>query len=286
MTLAARIVAGREMLELASELAPAFVRLCERATDRDPGCRAKIAIARALRALDAWEDEVFVRGISLVQQEPVWGGKEDTAAELRAECATKRYFYRFIADAAGKPISVVRPYDGTVWTLGSPASEPKGPDRKEWSGYVGSYVRKRFSVGERLYNVSVKNGGLHFQGDGARISGCRSTPRASSSLPTARPSTCAVPCSRSGTSGCTRPAADPRGVPSRALSSRVSLSATEVEHPRSRVPVRWPAGDSPSSTSSAASPLHAGSGLALDAGVGALREVAPDQRFACGPQAR
>lgn len=84
----------------------------------------------------------------------------------RTEYATKRYLYRFVFDAAGKPVSVVRPYDGTVWTLGSPADEAKGPDRKEWSGYVGSYVRKRFGFGERLYNVSVKNGWLHFQGDG------------------------------------------------------------------------------------------------------------------------
>ena len=84
----------------------------------------------------------------------------------RYEYATKRYLYRFVCDAGGKPVSVVRPYDGTVWTLGSPASEPRGPDRKEWSGYVGSYVRKRFGVGERLYNVSVRNGWLHFQGDG------------------------------------------------------------------------------------------------------------------------
>ena len=87
VALAARIVAGREMRELAAELAPAFVRLCERATERDPGCRGKVAIAKALQELDAWEDDVFVRGIALVQEEPVWGGKEDTAAELRAECA-------------------------------------------------------------------------------------------------------------------------------------------------------------------------------------------------------
>ena len=84
----------------------------------------------------------------------------------RREYATRRYLYRFVCDAGGKPISVVRPYDGTVWTLGSPAAEPRGPDRKEWSGYLGSYVRKRFGFGEKLYNVSVKNGWLHFQGDG------------------------------------------------------------------------------------------------------------------------
>jgi CubicO group peptidase (beta-lactamase class C family) len=84
----------------------------------------------------------------------------------RDEVASKRFLYRFVRDAAGRPVSVVRPYDGTVWTLGTNANEPKGPDRKEWAGFVGSYVRKRFGFGERLYNVSVKNGWLHFQGDG------------------------------------------------------------------------------------------------------------------------
>ncbi len=87
VALAARMVAGRDMRDLLGELAPAFTRLAEKPVERDPGCRGKIAIAKALRDLDAWEDEVFVHGIALVQQEPVWGGKEDTAAELRAECA-------------------------------------------------------------------------------------------------------------------------------------------------------------------------------------------------------
>jgi len=60
----------------------------------------------------------------------------------------------------------VRPYDGTVWTLGSPADEPKGPAKSEWTAFLGSYVRKRFGFGERLYNVTMRNGWLHFQGDG------------------------------------------------------------------------------------------------------------------------
>lgn len=84
----------------------------------------------------------------------------------RYEYASKRYVYRFVCDAQGKAVSLVRPYDGSVWTLGTPANEPKGPDKKEWNGYVGSYVRERFGFGEKLYNVSVKNGWLHFQGDG------------------------------------------------------------------------------------------------------------------------
>lgn len=84
---ATSIVAAREVRSLLPELAPAFGRLCERPLERDPGCRGKIAIAKALHALDAWDDAVFVPGIRYVQQEPVWGGREDTAAPLRAECA-------------------------------------------------------------------------------------------------------------------------------------------------------------------------------------------------------
>ncbi len=83
---AARLVATRELAPLYDELAPAFARLLERGVERDPGCRGKIAIARALHQLDRWQDEVFVRGVTCVQAEPVWGGHDDTAAELRGVC--------------------------------------------------------------------------------------------------------------------------------------------------------------------------------------------------------
>ncbi len=55
----------------------------------------------------------------------------------RDEYASKRYLYRFVRDAAGKAVAVVRPYVG-----------------------------KRFGVAERFYNVFTRNGWLHFQGDG------------------------------------------------------------------------------------------------------------------------
>lgn len=84
----------------------------------------------------------------------------------RYEWTSKRYLYRFVCDGAGNAVSVVRPYDGVVWTLGTPGDEPKGPAQWEWVSFTGTYVRKRFGVGEKLYNVTVKNGWLHFQGDG------------------------------------------------------------------------------------------------------------------------
>jgi hypothetical protein len=72
--------------ELAGELPGAFERLLERPIERDPGCRGKVAVARALHRLDVWVDAVFARGARWVQREPVWGGSEDTAAELRGVC--------------------------------------------------------------------------------------------------------------------------------------------------------------------------------------------------------
>jgi hypothetical protein len=53
---------------------------------RDPSCRGKIAIARALHEIDHWEDRVLVAGLSIEQKEG-WGGtQDDTAAELRGVC--------------------------------------------------------------------------------------------------------------------------------------------------------------------------------------------------------
>jgi len=81
---AASLVEEHRLEPIVPELAPAFERLCEDPVKRDPGCRGKLAIARALHALDHWEDRVFVAGLTYVQREG-WGG-EDTAAELRGVC--------------------------------------------------------------------------------------------------------------------------------------------------------------------------------------------------------
>jgi len=81
---AASLVEEHRLEAVVAELAPAFERLCEDPVKRDPGCRGKLAIARALHALDHWEDRVFVAGLTYIQPEG-WGG-EDTAAELRGVC--------------------------------------------------------------------------------------------------------------------------------------------------------------------------------------------------------
>ncbi len=83
---AARATAARGVDDLDDELVLAFGRLAAGGVERDPKCHGKLAIARALHDRDRWHDDVFVPGVRLVQLEPVWGGREDTAAELRGVC--------------------------------------------------------------------------------------------------------------------------------------------------------------------------------------------------------
>jgi hypothetical protein len=81
---AAKLVEEHRLEPLVPELAPAFERLCDDAAKRDPACRGKLAIARALHGLDHWDDRVFVAGLRHEQLEG-WG-REDTAADLRGVC--------------------------------------------------------------------------------------------------------------------------------------------------------------------------------------------------------
>jgi len=83
---AAKRVEDHRLEPLVPERAPAFERLCDDAVKRDPGCRGKLAIARALHGLDHWDDRVFVAGLRVEQREG-WGrDRDDTAAELRGVC--------------------------------------------------------------------------------------------------------------------------------------------------------------------------------------------------------
>ncbi len=95
---AARLIGAGGLDALIDGLAPAFARLVDDGVARDPGCRGKIAIARALEQLDRWDDAVFPVGVRLVQAEPVWGGREDSGAELRAVCAMA-YAHAYRPDA-------------------------------------------------------------------------------------------------------------------------------------------------------------------------------------------
>lgn len=72
--------------ELLSLLPAAFAVLQEDPLKRDPGCRGQTAIAKALDRAEIRSEAVFLAGVRHVQLEPVWGGRADTAAELRGVC--------------------------------------------------------------------------------------------------------------------------------------------------------------------------------------------------------
>jgi len=63
----------------------AWSTLCERPVKRDPGCRGKLAIVRALDAAGELDDTLFLQGARLRQLEPSWGAPSDTAGAVRVQ---------------------------------------------------------------------------------------------------------------------------------------------------------------------------------------------------------
>jgi HEAT repeat protein len=84
---AARIVGEFRLEEFEELLIQAFDWFMNNPLKTDKGCAAKIAIADALFQLGSHQEDLFLQGIRYIQLEPVYGGKEDTAAELRVVCA-------------------------------------------------------------------------------------------------------------------------------------------------------------------------------------------------------
>jgi hypothetical protein len=87
VAVAAEIAGDARLEALVPDLAAAFERLMQNPVKSDPACRAKTAIAEALHQLDADAAEVFLTGVCHVQMEPVYGGRQDTAAALRGAAA-------------------------------------------------------------------------------------------------------------------------------------------------------------------------------------------------------
>lgn len=84
---AATIIASRQFHDLIPNTIESFDRFLRDAVKTDPQCWAKNALVKALKDLAFDEPEVFLKGIAHIQLEPVWGGREDTAATLRSTCA-------------------------------------------------------------------------------------------------------------------------------------------------------------------------------------------------------
>ncbi|WP_421657953.1 HEAT repeat domain-containing protein [Leptothermofonsia sp. ETS-13] len=84
---AARIVGDAEIYSLVPDLIATFDQFMVKPVETDANCHAKFRIAETLYRLNYGEEHLFLRGIRHVQMEPVWGGRQDTAVNLRGICA-------------------------------------------------------------------------------------------------------------------------------------------------------------------------------------------------------
>jgi len=81
---AAEIAARIEDHQFVPDLVAAFHRFMQDPAKTDKACAAKTAIVKALLALDCDDEEIYRIAVRHVQHEPSWGGRSDTAAQLRA----------------------------------------------------------------------------------------------------------------------------------------------------------------------------------------------------------
>jgi HEAT repeat protein len=89
---------GRE--SLVPDLLAAFPRFCADLPRSDPGCSAKTAIVEALRRLGHDDAALYRRAARHVQMEPVFGGRVDTAVDLRGAAALA------LAETGGRDVLV------------------------------------------------------------------------------------------------------------------------------------------------------------------------------------
>ena len=84
---AAALVAELGLAPLVPELVLCFPRFFADLPRADPGCSAKTAIVEALRRLGHEDAPLYRRAARHVQLEPVFGGRVDTAVDLRGSAA-------------------------------------------------------------------------------------------------------------------------------------------------------------------------------------------------------
>ncbi len=84
---AARLAEENNLRDLMPDLLTAYARFFEDAVKSDPQCWAKNALSQAFTKLEWRDKDVYLRGLTFHQWEPVWGGKSDTAGTLRGNCA-------------------------------------------------------------------------------------------------------------------------------------------------------------------------------------------------------
>lgn len=84
---AAELIAETGDRQFEDELKSAWQRLLGDPAKADPGCLAKTAIVETLVKLECRDLDFYRTAIEYRQFEPIWGGEQDTAAQLRSAAA-------------------------------------------------------------------------------------------------------------------------------------------------------------------------------------------------------
>jgi len=84
---AAKRAAALNATNLVNDLLEAFDRFLEGGAEADPKCWAKAPIIEALFELGHREPAVYLKAFRCIQLENVWGGKEDSATQVRSLAA-------------------------------------------------------------------------------------------------------------------------------------------------------------------------------------------------------
>jgi hypothetical protein len=128
---AAAIVGELGLEDFVPDLVAAFPRFFEGIPRSDPGCPAKTAIVEALRRLEHDDRELYRRGAGHVQMEPVFGGRVDTAVDLRGASALA------LAETAGADV---------LMDLANLLADPEPPVRisaaRDEMRFVASFLEK------------------------------------------------------------------------------------------------------------------------------------------------
>lgn len=84
---AAKLIRAAELQGFETELLTAWELMLVNPLKTDPGCTAKTAIVEALSQLEYDEPEFYQNAIRYRQLEPSWGGREDSAVNVRGAAA-------------------------------------------------------------------------------------------------------------------------------------------------------------------------------------------------------
>jgi HEAT repeat protein len=113
----AKTIAELHLSALIPALLDAFDQLFQDPVKKDSKCWGKTAIAKALIELEYADSHSFIRGARHIQMEPVWGGQEDAAPQLRGTCLlalvqcddlSRTEIFRHLVDALADPADPVR----------------------------------------------------------------------------------------------------------------------------------------------------------------------------------